>query len=56
MKNNKNKNVIIFDFNDPYSIQKAERKKFWFESNGFKESFTQNIGFDKWKIVFEKIV
>lgn len=55
MKNNNNKNVIIFDYSDPYLVQKAEKKKFWFENNGFKESFTQNIGFDKWKIVYEKI-
>jgi hypothetical protein len=55
MRNNKNKNVIIFDYNDPYSIQKAERKKNWFENNGYKQRFTQNIGFDKWKLVYEEI-
>ena len=54
MKTNEIKETIVFNYNDPYSIRKAEKRKSYLENNHYSQSFTQNIGFDKWKIVYTK--
>lgn len=54
MKKNEIKETIVFNYNDPYSIRKAEKRKSYLENNNYSQSFTQNIGFDKWKIVYTK--
>ena len=54
MKTNEIKETIVFNYNDPYSIRKAEKRKLYLENNNYSQSFTQNIGFDKWKIVYPK--
>jgi len=54
MKTNEIKETIVFNYNEPYSIRKAEKRKAYLENNNYSQSFTQNIGFDKWKIVYTK--
>ncbi len=54
MKTNEIKETIVFNYNDSYSIRKAEKRKAYLENNNYSQSFTQNIGFDKWKIVYTK--
>ncbi len=54
MKTNEIKETIVFNYNDSYSIRKAEKRKAYLENNNYSQSLTQNIGFDKWKIVYTK--
>ena len=47
--------IIIVDWNDIYSIKKAERKQTRLYKKGYKEYKSIQTGFDKFELFFKKI-